>query len=308
MPKRVPLAPALEHRPFSFAQAEALGTGRGRLAGPDLIRPFHGVRAVGDHPRHLMYAPRLRAGDRFSHTTAAELWGAPLPSGLGDLIHVTAAQDLTRPRTRGVLGHESGHAAFVLRSGVPISDATTTFVELASLLDQTELVAVGDYLILNPRVLDPHDVRPFTTVTKLRAAIGRERVPGVANARKALARVRSGVESPKETELRLLLEEAGIPRAECGFELRDAGGRSIGWFDLAWPDFKVIAEYDGDQHRSSTRQYERDIARFDAAAEADWRVIRVRASGLASRPDETVARVQRALMQARWAPIRRKNT
>ena len=207
-----------------------------------------------------------------------------------------------------MIGHESGHDAFQLRSGVPTSDAATTFVELANLLHETELVAVGDYLILSPRVLDPDDVRPFTTVAMLQAAIDRDRAPGIANARKALARMREGVESPKETELRLLLEEADLPRAECGYELRDANGRWIGWFDLAWPDFKVIAEYDGDQHRTDTRQYDHDITRFDRAADADWRVIRVRTSGLASRRKETVGRVQRALLLAGWAPIRRNNS
>ncbi|MCU1440887.1 MAG: hypothetical protein JWP85_1884 [Rhodoglobus sp.] len=109
-----------------------------------------------------------------------------------------------------------------------------------------------------------------------------------------------------ETRLRILLEDAGLPRPECGFELLDDCGRAIGWFDLAWPDFRVIAEYDGDQHRTSTRQYERDISRFDAAADADWRVIRVRGSGILVSPDTTVDRVRRALERAGWRSNRRK--
>lgn len=308
MPRRVLLDPALTTRPFSTAEAQAAGIKRGRLESSDLARPFHGVRSLGDHSRLAAYVPRLRDGDRFSHTSAAAVWGAPLPPLLGDVVHVTATQGAARPRARGVSGHVSGLGSSVVRRGMPVSDAATTFVELANLFSETELVAVGDYLILDPRVLDPEDPRPHTTIQDLWAAIEREPVRGVRLARRALARVRSGVESPKETELRLLLEDAGLPRAECGYELRDANGRWIGWFDLAWPDFKVIAEYDGDQHRSSTRQYDRDIARFDAAAEADWRVIRVRAVGLASRPDETVKRVRRALRAAGWTPSGRKHS
>jgi very-short-patch-repair endonuclease len=255
----------------------------------------------------MSYAPRLRVGDRFSHTSAAELWGAPLPSGHRDLTHVTAAKGLTRPRAQGVIGHESRFDSAVIRLGLPASDAPTTFVELASLLDDRELVAVGDHLILDPRVLDPYDVRPHTTVDQLHAAIERQPSRGIATARRALARLRSGVESPMETALRLLLEDAGLPRAECGYHLRDARGRTIGWFDLAWPAWRVIAEYDGDQHRTSTRQYDLDIGRFDAAADADWRVVRVRASGL-THPQVTVDRVTRALEAGGWRPKGRKRT
>lgn len=182
------------------------------------------------------------------------------------------------------------------------------FVELASLLNVEDLVAVGDYLVLDPRVLDPLDLRPYATIAQLAAAVEREPVRGVQAARRALRLVRGGVESPKETELRLLLLGAGLPEPTCGFQLRDASGREIGWFDLAWPKWRVIVEYDGDQHRRSTRQYDRDISRFDAAADVDWRVVRVRSAGLGVRRHETVARVERALRRGGWMPNRRKDT
>jgi hypothetical protein len=180
------------------------------------------------------------------------------------------------------------------------------FVELASLLSVPELVAVGDYLVLDPRVLDPLDLRPYATVDDLRAAIERSPVRGLSAARRALAMVRDGVESPKETELRLLAIGAGFPEPTCGYLLRSPSGRRIGWFDLAWPEWRVIAEYDGDQHRRSTRQYDRDIWRFDAAADAEWHVVRVRSSGLEAQRDETVARLARALTRGGWVPNRRK--
>ena len=299
MPRATPLDPALIARPFSVADARGAGVGRRRLAGSDLARPFYGVRSAGEHSRLASYAPRLREGDRFNHTSAAELWGAPLPWNVRDLTHVTATRGLTRPRARGVIGHESKFGSVTERLGLPASDAPTTFVELASLLTVKELIAVGDHLILDPRVLDPHDIRPHTTIDELRAAIESHPTPGLATARRALGRVRSGVESPKETELRLILEEARLPRPECGYQLHDAHGQEIGWFDLAWPELRTIAEYDGDQHRTSTRQYDRDITRFDRAAEEDWRVVRVRSSGL-THPQVTVERVIRALERGGW--------
>ena len=91
-----------------------------------------------------------------------------------------------------------------------------------------------------------------------------------------------------------------LPEPVCGFELTD-GSRHVGWFDLAWPQYRAIAEYDGDRHRTDTTQYERDIWRFDRAAELDWRVVRVRKWGLDRAADETVTRVARALERGGWS-------
>jgi very-short-patch-repair endonuclease len=76
--------------------------------------------------------------------------------------------------------------------------------------------------------------------------------------------------------------------------VHDRDGREIGYFDLVWPEYGVIAEYDGDQHRTSTHQYDRDIRRFDRASEAGYRVIRVRSRGLGADRDETAERLRRA--------------
>jgi hypothetical protein len=181
-----------------------------------------------------------------------------------------------------------------------VSDPITAFLESATVLDLDGLVAVGDHLVLDPRVLDPNEDRPYALLKELRERVNEAHGRGVVRARAAASLVRSGVESPRETALRLMLARAGFPQPECGFELTD-GTRRVGFFDLAWPEFKVIAEYDGDQHRESTSQYERDIRRFDAAADIDWRVIRVRKWGLGAGQSDTIARVDRALARAGWS-------
>ncbi|WP_185020527.1 DUF559 domain-containing protein [Rathayibacter sp. PhB152] len=65
--------------------------------------------------------------------------------------------------------------------------------------------------------------------------------------------------------------------------------------DLLYRKQWVVVEYDGDQHRTDTRQYERDIARSEAIQALGYRHIRVRLSGLVDRPEATAARVRRAL-------------
>lgn len=301
MPRRVPLDPRLASAAFLVADALALGIGETRLRSPDLVRPHHGVRVAAgaaDAPAPLAaaraFAPLLRPGDRFSGPTAAALWGAPLPSERLPL-HVTAGPGLTRTRRPGVVGHGGPDATSVTRFGLPVSPAALAFLECAAVLESADLVAVGDHLVLDPRVLDPTDLRPYLRLDELRAELAHARGRHVRAARAAAALVREGVESRRETLLRLLVREAGLPEPACGMLVHDRDGREIGHFDLVWPERRVIAEYDGDQHRTSTYQYDRDIRRFDRAAEAGYRVIRVRARGLGADRADTVDRIRRAL-------------
>ncbi|MFT4028245.1 MAG: DUF559 domain-containing protein [Protaetiibacter sp.] len=300
MPRRTPLDPALGEA-FRVRDALESGHSASRLRGPDLLRPHRGVRMRAAQPEEhplvaaaRAYAPLLRPGDRFSGLTAAALWGAPLPSD-GFPLDVTAGPGLTRPRRSGVVGHEGPAAVPISRAGLPASPPARTFLECAGELELPDLVAVGDHLVLDPHVLDPHDLRPYLRLDELRAFLAAARGRQVRAARAAAALVREGVESRRETQLRLLVHEAGLPEPVCGMLVHDADGRPIGYFDLVWPRERVIAEYDGDQHRTSTYQYDRDIRRYDRATEAGYRVIRVRARGLGPDRAETLERIRRAL-------------
>ncbi|MDQ2699678.1 MAG: hypothetical protein M3Y46_12880, partial [Actinomycetota bacterium] len=188
--------------------------------------------------------------------------------------HQVDGPRLGAPKASGVLGHTSQSGGTIIHEGLPLSDPVSAFVESAGILALDDLVAVGDYLVHDPRVLDPFILRPLTNRAELSVGTAR-RARGASRARAAIELVREGVESPKETALRLLLRRARLPEPVCGFELMD-GQRFIGWFDLAWPEFRTIAEYDGDGHRTNQRQYERDIRRYDDAADLEWRVVRVR--------------------------------
>jgi len=299
MTQRTPLDPELD-AVFRVADALARGHSASRLRGADLLRPYRGVRmrepAAGSAPvaAALGYAPLLRPGDRFSGPTAAALWGAPLPHD-DHPVHVTAGAGLTRPRRVGVVGHDGPDAAPAIRGGLPVSPPALAFLECAGVLELPDLVAVGDHLVLDPHVLDPHDIRPHLGLAELRAELAARTGRGIRLAREAAELVREGVESRRETLLRLLVLAAGLPEPECGVMVHDVRGREIGWFDLVWPEFRVIAEYDGDQHRTSSYQYDRDIRRFDRATEAGYRVIRVRARGLGPDRAETIDRIRRAL-------------
>ena len=186
----------------------------------------------------------------------------------------------------------------MLRHGLPLSDPATLFIELATVLAEEDLIAVGDALVLDPAQLDPHDLRPWISLEELLDACARSRSPGCRRARRAAARVRVGAESQRETMLRLLLLGAGFPEPELNPELFDARGK-IGRFDLVFRSVRVIVEYDGDQHRTSRAQYEKDITRIDRAIAAGWAVVRVRNRGLHAGRAETLHRVREAFDRVR---------
>ncbi|HEX2286410.1 MAG TPA: hypothetical protein VHI10_16565, partial [Mycobacterium sp.] len=82
---------------------------------------------------------------------------------------------------------------------------------------------------------------------------------GLKALRAALALVDGGAASPKETWLRLLYIDAGLPRPTTQIPIVEGRGRVVRWADMGWEEFMVVSEYDGDQHRTNRKAYTKDI-------------------------------------------------
>lgn len=277
-----------------MSEALLAGIGEGRLRGRDLLRPFRGVRSAIPVEPARAYAPLLREGDRFSHATAALLWPLPLPR-LPDGLHVTAISPRNAPRRPGVVGHTASIDDSVLRSGLPVTAPARLFLELSGMLALDDLVAIGDALLHDPPVFDPADPRPWLTMDELAIAVRSFHGRGARQAAAALPLIRTAAESRPESLLRLLILRAGLPEPALNVDVRDSRGRWIGRFDMVYHGHRVIVEYDGDQHRSDRRQYEKDEIRLEAARLEGWRVVRVRARGLFVTPDATAALIRQTL-------------
>jgi hypothetical protein len=114
---------------------------------------------------------------------------------------------------------------------------------------------------------------------------------GLRRLRDVLPLVDGGAASPKETWLRLLFIDAGLPTPVTQIPVYD-GRQFVAMLDMGWEDYKVAAEYDGDQHRTDRRQFVKDINRLAKAQDLGWHVIRVVNE---HRPDEVISRVHQAL-------------
>jgi hypothetical protein len=167
--------------------------------------------------------------------------------------------------------------------GVPVTTPTRTVLDLGCWYPMTSAVAAIDSL---------------ARATEIKAAdveLLAQRYPGrrgIAGARLAITLFDAGAQSPKETWLRLVLIDAGLPRPQTQITVRDESGNAIAHLDMGWEDVKVAVEYDGEQHRTDRQQYNWDVRRSELLHRLGWTVIRVVAG---DRPAQIVRRVRSAL-------------
>lgn len=129
----------------------------------------------------------------------------------------------------------------------------------------------------------------------LRVAMVHPRSPGLLRLEAALELVDPGAQSPRESYLRLLLIDAGLPRPQTQIPVLAADGLPLAYLDLGWQESVVAVEYDGDQHRSDRRQYVKDIQRMEMLEQLGWTIVRVVAE---DRPERIIQRVRAALTKS----------
>jgi very-short-patch-repair endonuclease len=93
---------------------------------------------------------------------------------------------------------------------------------------------------------------------------------------------------------------AGLPEPEVNIEISDARGRFIGRADLVYRRWRVIVEYDGDQHRTNTKQFDKDVLRLEGFDHAGWDVVRVVGRAFFADRAACILRVRNALTRAGW--------
>jgi len=165
---------------------------------------------------------------------------------------------------------------------LPVTTPARTAFDLGRLLRTGEAMARLDALMR---------AKPFSIEDVLLLTKRHPGARGVRQLRAILPRIDSGAASPKETWLRLLLIDAGLPAPETQIPVQE-NWRLVGVLDMGWEKYKVAAEYDGDQHRTSRRQYVRDMRRLKGLEGLGWIVIRVIAE---DKPGDVVRRVRQAL-------------
>jgi hypothetical protein len=254
-----------------------------------LSRDTYLPRAVARDLPALVAAVLLTAppGAVVSHVTAAALWGVAIPLQPEQRavdITVGTGSAVRARRDRVVHRRPLTDDETTRHHGIPVTTPARTWRDLAMVLQSAALLAVTDQLLA-----------AGTTMLELRTQLDRRpHGRGCARAREVLPLADPRAESPMESVLRWLLHAAGLPRPVLQHDVRDAGGRFLGRADLAWPDRKVLVEFDGDLHRERD-VFVRDLRRQNALVTEGWTVLRFSSADVLGRPDDVVAAIRRAL-------------
>ncbi len=175
-------------------------------------------------------------------------------------------------------------------AGIPVTTRVRTAFDLGRLLERDEALARLDAL-MRSQIFSIEDV--FLVAKRYSGA------RGLKSLRKALPLVDGGAASPRETWLRLLYIDAGLPRPTTQIPIVEGRGRLVRMADMGWEEFMVVSEYDGDQHRTNRRQYTKDIRILRKARELGWIVDQVIKE---DRPADIVERARTALISRGWKP------
>lgn len=297
--RRVPLPPELSRRPFTVAEAFALGVGEGRLRHSSLARPTHGVRRPGlaEDLIHLAQATKLvlPVGSAFSHLTAARLLGLPLPARWAlmeplDVIDVTAAPKIRRAGCQGHRGLESRRV--LVRNGLRVVSPEDTWCDLAAsgTMDLDELIVLGDAVVHYQRGIPTAQLSD--AVSRRRGGRGRRLMA------EAMPQLRPRNNSPMETRARLLFLRGGLPEPELNVVINDqASGQWLSDSDFVWRAQRVVAEFDGDHHRTDRQQWQNDVARRENLQEDGWAFVQLTFASVMHCPrnQKTVRRLSRLL-------------
>lgn len=329
------MPPEMSDRPFVLPEAVLAGMSPSRLKGTDLHRPSREIRVPKVIPGDLKALVRSHTcldTDTFaSLITAAEILRLPLPpwaefqpdgggpvtavvepvpwgkkSGPhfrepGRFLHLSRRGGGTLPRRKGVAGHrlKVRDGDLIDVDGLRLTSVARTWVDLGSILPIEDLIVAGDAIVSEHSRSFGAARLPIVSLADLRTFVeGANGIHGVRKAREALEQLRVGVDSPPETRLRLMLDDAGLPEFVPNCRVDDALARPV-WTDLGCPRFRTCLEYEG-LHHLTPEQQALDAYRDQRVSEAGWRQVKINRIDMERGAEWVVSRVGQALRKQGW--------
>lgn len=254
--------------------------------------------AVGRHLL-LLHAVMRQYGEHVaaSHASACLVHGGPNWQLPLDDVHLTHL-DGTIERNSARIRHHRGDCRLpdvTRRNGHWVTAPLRTAMDTASLLPREPAVAALDWFLHAGLVTrDELDDRLRNGMRRWPNSLGLYRIVQLANGLS---------ESVGETRTRLLLRDFGLPEPVLQFEVRHPSGLLAGRVDFAWPEHRLLLEFDGKQKYLALRRpgesiedaVLREKAREDLIRElTGYRLIRLIWADL-EQPERTVERIRRAL-------------
>ena len=242
------------------------------------------------HARRARAAAALAVpGACISGRSAAVLWGVPIADADDD-IELTVPPSCRAGSVRGIRLSRRNlrDDDVVIRDGVRMTTALRTAIDVARIEPLEEAVVAVDQIV----------GAGLVTLEQLRLAVAGLRGPGCRSVRRVAELADGLAESPQETRVRLVVLGSPLPPPVAQYTIRAADGRFIARGDFAWPEAKVVLEYDGIWH-GQPQQVGRDRRRLNELTAAGWTVVFATAADLRD-PAALIARLSAALSSPRY--------
>lgn len=284
-------ARSLPHGVFLGSQAVAEGwLSRRQLQSGLYRRLLHNVYADPglpvDHALVCRAAALVMPQEAALGGRSAAVWfGAPF-AGFADPVTVIAPTDNPWRGPKGVRLHRTDlrlGGVLTVEDDIRVTDPLRTAWDVATLERTFDAVATLDGMLRAKSV----------TVEQLASL--RRWAPGQwrgRRAQRALELADGRGQSPPESWVRVACHLGGLPHPVPQFEVVE-NGVFLGQVDLAWPEAKLVIEYEGEYHFDEL-QIRKDDARYAKLVAAGWRVIRLSSADLRNL-DGVVVRIRTAL-------------
>ena len=281
---------------FTVSEAPARGVSTHTLRNGRFLAPTSGVRIDDADPslidRCRAIARVVHPNAAFARTTALRLLGIDVPWQLEDdhAIHIVTPRRGERPQRYAVTPHFCGQKQLDIidRFGLRVTSAPQTWLQVAHRLTRDSVVELGDAMTRRKQ--------PATTVEALQFLMHRTfKMRGLALCREAIDLIRPGTDSPMETQVRLLVIDAGLPEPVVNVPAFDDTGQFLALPDLSYPHLKIAIEYDGDHHRTDPATWRRDVERRQLLEGAGWLIITATADDVIRYPERLIARIRAAI-------------
>ncbi|MGV9762689.1 hypothetical protein [Micromonospora tulbaghiae] len=264
------------------------------IAGPSAAY-LHGVEHAADFTDdvHVLLPATVRADSQ----PGVRVHHAPMSStrsGLLVPVGAAAAARTSPPagtNPRAGTNPSSLGAALILAGPPPRTEPAACAWETAVWADPVKAVGIIDGLL--------------RTGSVNRSALASEAArnacrPGGRRAAWVFGLTDGLAQSPPESHLRVRLVLAGLPRPVAQYPVRVSTGLIL-HPDLAWPEFRVAVEYDGQWHSDADRMH-LDRRRLDQLVAAGWLVLHVNGRRLRKEFPALVREIRAALVARGWRP------
>ena len=224
----------------------------------------------------------------FSYESAAVLWGLDLmavPARLNVYSNAKSSSDRGRiHRHRSAL--DSGEVTTIPGTPIPVTTVTRTLQDCVRTMPFRNAVVLADS-VMRQELLTPEAVTD--TLTHL---TGR----GSSNGPLVVRAMDASSESAGESLTRCLLMEHELPSPVTQYPIAREGRRYR--TDFAWPDLRVILEFDGEQKYVDYPGRDRqEAARDRALTRAGWTVIHLTWADIFQKEWEVVTHLRRLLLR-----------